>query len=480
MRQALSVASECAPLVKTGGLADVVGALPAALAPEGWTLRTLLPGYPAVMAALGEAVQVWHTPDLFGGPGRVLAATAAGLDLLVLDAPHLFARDGSIYLGPDGRDWPDNPERFAALCWAAASIATHGADGWRPEVVHMHDWQAGLVPVYLAETGGRAGTLLTVHNIAFHGLAPSWRLAGLHLPAHRFNPDGFEFYGQISALKAGLVMSTKISTVSPTYAEELMTPEFGMAMDGIIRARRADLAGILNGIDDVAWDPATDPAIIPFTAASGKAASGKARNRAALRAEFGLPEADGPLAIVVSRLTGQKGLDLLLHAAGALTTRGGQIALLGSGEQYLETAWRQAAERDPAIAVRIGYDEALSHRMFAGADAVLVPSRFEPCGLTQLYGLRYGAIPVVALTGGLADSVVPANDAGLRAGVANGIQFHPVTTEALRGALARLADLFADRKAWAQMQKNAMRHPVGWAASAPRYAALYGAVAASS
>lgn len=472
-RAVLSVASECAPLVKTGGLADVVGALPAALAAEGVAVRTLIPGYPAVLSAVTVTGTVMEDRDLFGGPARVLAATAAGLDLLVVEAPHLFNRKGAIYLGPDGRDWPDNPERFAALSWIAARIGAEGADGWRPEVIHCHDWQAGFVPEYLALMGaaGRVGTVLTIHNIAFQGPAPSDRLDRLRLPRHRFTKEGFEFWGRISALKAGLIGADRLTTVSPSYAAELMTPEFGMGMDGVIRDRRAALSGILNGIDEAVWNPATDPAITPYTGPAGKAA-----NTAALRAELGLPAAAGPLCVVVSRLTEQKGLDLLIRALPALTGRGGQLALLGSGEPWLEDAFR-AASADANIAVRIGYDEGLSHRMIAGGDAILVPSRFEPCGLTQLYGLRYGTIPVVALTGGLADTVINASPAALAMGVASGIQFHPVTADALAGALDRLCDLFADRDTWGRMQVNAMAQPVGWGPSARAYAALYEQVA---
>lgn len=470
MRQALSVASECVPLVKTGGLADVVGALPSVMAGQGWRLRTLLPGYPAVMAALDSPRELRRETDLMGGPARLLAAEIGDLELLVLDAPHLYERSGSIYLGPDGNDWPDNPERFAVLSWMAAAIAADGAAGWRPEVLHLHDWQAGLVPVYLREMGaaGSVGSLLTVHNIAFHGLAPGARLSALRLPQWGFHPDGFEFYGHINALKAGLVYSDKLSTVSPTYARELMLPEFGMGLDGVLRARRADLVGILNGIDEEVWDPRSDPEIEPY-----KSPKKKAANRAALREEFGLADSDGPLAVVISRLTGQKGLDLLLEALPSFIARGGQVALLGSGEPHLEAAWRQASEELPQVSVRIGYNEALSHRMMAGADAVIVPSRFEPCGLTQLYGLRYGTIPVVSMTGGLADSVIRANDAGLAAGVATGFQFFPVTAEALADALHRLCLLFADKPAWEKMQRRAMSHPVGWSTSARHYAAIY-------
>jgi len=469
MTRVLSVASECAPLVKTGGLADVVGALPAALAPEGVEMRVLLPGYPAVLDALAREGTVLEEWDLFGGPGKLVAATAAGLDLLVIEAPHLYDRTGSIYLGADGHDWPDNPERFAGLCWMAARVAAEGVGGWRPDVIHCHDWQAGLVPEYLRTLGARdrTGSVLTVHNIAFHGLAPPSRITSLKLDPARFTSEGYEFWGRISALKAGLMGADRLSTVSPTYADELLRPEFGMGLDGVMRARRDDLTGILNGIDEAVWNPATDTTITPYSEPEGKAA-----NKAALRQEFGLPEAQGPLCVVVSRLTSQKGLDLLIEALPALLSSGGQLALLGSGEGWMEDAFRAAAANGH-VGLRIGYDEALSHRMMAGGDAILVPSRFEPCGLTQMYGLRYGTIPVVALTGGLADTVINASPAALAAGVATGIQFHPLSADTLRGALVHLCRLHADREVWTRMQANAMAQPVGWQSSAKAYARLF-------
>jgi starch synthase len=466
----LSVASECAPLVKTGGLADVVGALPAALAVEGVEMRTLLPGFPAVMAAINPTATLYEDPNLFGGPARILAATAAGLDLIVIDAPHLYARPGNIYLGPDGKDWPDNPERFAALSWVAARIGAEGAGDWLPHVIHAHDWQAGFVPEYLHHMGNphRVRTILTIHNIAFHGLVAPNRMAALRLSPNRYTREGFEFWGRVSALKAGLVGSDRLTTVSPTYAAELMRDEFGMGLDGVMRERRGVLSGILNGIDESAWNPATDTSIVaPYSTPDGKAA-----NKQALRTEMGLPASTGPLCVVVSRLTEQKGLDLLLESLPTLLGRGGQLALLGSGEKWMEDAFRNAA-RDDNVAVRIGYDEGLSHRLIAGGDAILVPSRFEPCGLTQMYGLRYGTIPLVALTGGLADTVINASPAALSTGVATGVQFNPVTADALRGALSHLCDLFADTRTWAQMQLNAMKQPVGWNTSARAYAGLY-------
>jgi starch synthase len=464
MTRVLSVASECAPLVKTGGLADVAGALPAALAGHGVEMRTLLPGYPAVKAALEEPIAlIRNETDLFGGPARIFHGIADGLEVYVVDAPHLFDREGAIYLGPDGKDWPDNPQRYAALSWVAASLAADGAAGWEPQILHLHDWQASLAPIYLEAMGaaGRVATLVTIHNIAFQGLAVASLMETLRLPARGFTANGFEYYGKISALKAGLVFADKLSTVSPTYAIELMTPEFGMGLDGVLRSRRADMTGILNGIDLEAWTP-------PF-----KSLRSKSSHTKALREEFELPDAGGPLCVVVSRLTGQKGLDILLDALPRLLAEGGQLALLGSGDAALEKSWLEAAAKWQGVAVRIGYDEALSHRLIAGGDAILVPSRFEPCGLTQLYGLRHATLPVVSLTGGLADTVIPANAAGLWAGVATGLQVHPVNADAWEHALGQLCAIYRQPDIWSRMQRNAMRHPVGWNISAAAYAALF-------
>ncbi|KMK67436.1 glycogen synthase GlgA [Puniceibacterium sp. IMCC21224] len=464
MTRVLSVASECVPLVKTGGLADVAGALPAALTGAGVEMRTLIPGYPAVMAALGpEAPVAFDLGDMYGAPVRVRRGALGDTVLYALEAPHLYDRPGSIYLGPDGKDWPDNPERFAALSFAAARIATDGIEGWNPEVLHLHDWQAGLTPVYLQQMGAadRVATLLTVHNIAFQGLAPAIRAVPLGLPLHGFHPQGFEYYNKISALKAGLVYSDAINTVSPTYAAELMTPEFGMGLDGVMRDRRAVVSGILNGIDLDAWTP-------PY-----KTPAGKAKQTAALRKVMRLPPSDGPLCVVISRLTEQKGLDLLLEVLPDLLATGAQLALLGSGNADLETAFRNAAERNTGVSVRIGYDEELAHQLIAGGDVILVPSRFEPCGLTQLYGLRYGTLPLVSLTGGLADTVIPASAAGIAAKVATGLQFFPVDAQSLRGTVVRMGALWHNREVWQTMMRNAMAHPVGWDQSARDYAALY-------
>ncbi|WP_300034963.1 glycogen synthase GlgA [uncultured Roseobacter sp.] len=473
----LFVASECAPFVKTGGLADVIGAVPKALAQSGIQARVMLPAYPALKALVAGAAEVWHAEKLMGGPARLLACTSEGIDLLLLDAPHLYDREGSIYLGPDGKDWTDNAERFAALSCVAAAVGIGALKKWKPDLVHMHDWQAGLVPAYMRQKSGTPPpTVMTIHNIAFQGLFPPAMMKKLGLEKRHYSRDGAEFWGHLGFLKAGLAMADRITTVSPTYARELMLPEFGMGLEGLMRYRRDDLLGILNGIDTDVWDPATDPHIAkPFSA---RAMGGKKASKKALLKRFGLSPGKGPLFCVISRLTTQKGLDLLLEAVPYLVARGARLALLGSGDKELETGFVAAAHAHPGtVGVVTGYDEPLSHLMQAGSDAILIPSRFEPCGLTQLYGLRYGTLPVVARTGGLADTVIDANEAALTAGVATGVQFAPVTTAALEDAIARTCDLFAQPKVWTGMMRRAMKHPVGWDSAAQEYMALYRSLA---
>ena len=470
----LSVASECVPFVKTGGLADVVGALPGALAPLGVEMRVLIPGYPAMMAALPEDAEAHAFPRLPGGRARLLSGNTAGIEVMVLDAPRLFDRPGNPYLGPDGRDWSDNHLRYGALCRVAARIAGEGIGGWQPEVVHLHDWQAGPSAAYLKLDGRPAPpSLITIHNIAFQGLFPPEARIPLGLPQSEFHPEGLEYFGQLGFLKAGLVYADRISTVSPTYARELMRPEFGMGLQGVLAARRSQVQGILNGIDLAVWNPEDDPYIAAVFSAGTPGR--KVANRVALARRFTLDAGGtGPLFCVVSRLTPQKGMDLLLEVLPRLLARGASLALLGAGDPGLEDAFRKAANDHPGrIGVVIGWDEALSHLMQAGSDAILVPSRFEPCGLTQLYGLRYGALPVVARTGGLADTVIDANEAALQAGVATGFQFSPGSGAPLADAIDRACDAFADRKLWSTMVRRAMRHPVGWEASAEAYARTY-------
>ena len=475
----LSVASEIYPLVKTGGLADVAGALPIALAAEGIEVRSLLPGYPRVLVALPEAEAVLDLGWMFGGGARLLSARAHGLDLLVLDAPHLFGREGNPYAGPDG-DWRDNPQRFAALAQAAARIGFGALPGYRPEVVHAHDWQAGLVPAYLHYWSGgqrRPGTVFTVHNLAFQGQCDVSLLEELGLPPEALSIHGVEYYRSIGFLKAGLKLADRITTVSPSYAAEIRTEAGGMGLSGLLRDRAGAMAGILNGIDTGVWNPAADPAIAaPFAAATLDA---RAANRAALRAAMGLwDDARAPVLGIVSRLSWQKGMDAVLAALPALLGQGMRLAVLGAGDRDLEAGFRAAAEAHPGqVGLYLGYDEALAHRIQAGCDALLVPSRFEPCGLTQLCALRYGALPVVARSGGLADTVVDANEMALAEGWGTGFVFNEASAEALEGALGRVATLWQDQAAWQRLQRNAMGTDVSWARPARHYAALYRAVA---
>lgn len=478
-RRVLSVASECAPLLKTGGLADVVGALPAALEPYGWSTRILMPAYPGILDAVGNTRRIWRDDDLFGGPACVRYAKYKGLVLLLLDAPHLFDRHGGPY-NVDGHDHHDNHVRFAALSWVGARIAIDGtSDRWRPEVVHAHDWQAGLVPSYLKYAESEIPTVLTIHNIAFQGVFGPDQLDRLKLPTWDFHPDGLEYHGLVSTLKAGLVHASRVTTVSPTYAEELCDGAFGFGMEGVVQARtdRGEMSGILNGIDTDAWDPATDPHITAYSAA---APENKEENRRALLEEFGLDDPDGPLAVVVTRLSHQKGIDMLIDALPGFLDNGGAVAILGSGDPELEYRLGDLAWRYPGkVGLYIGYDEAKSHRMYAGGDIVVVPSRFEPCGLTQLYGLRYGAIPVVACTGGLRDTVTDANPENLHNGTATGFTFGDwhqggqIDAGALSFALGRALDLYRDREAWTKLRAQAMHTPVDWGVSASRYGTLF-------
>ncbi|WP_206513258.1 glycogen synthase GlgA [Pelagibacterium montanilacus] len=469
----LSIASEVYPLVKTGGLADVAGALPGALRHHEVSMRTLVPGYPQVMASFRRGREIAHFHDLFGGPARLLAARTSGLDLIVIDAPHLYDRGGGIYVDDFGQDWLDNWARFAALSSVGAELARGLVEGYRPSIIHAHDWQAALAAAYVRFSGDtETRVVVTIHNLAFQGRFGSDIFAHLRLPAEAFTVDGVEYYGGVGFLKAGLRLADAITTVSPTYAREIRSPGAGMGLEGLLVERGADLHGILNGIDVEAWNPQSDPALAAgFAAANVKK---RALNTRALADRFGLDDGPGPLFGLVSRLTWQKGIDLVAENIDWLVSLGGRLAVLGSGEPHLEAAIAQASVRHPGrVGFISGYDEVLSHLVQGGADVMLVPSRFEPCGLTQLYGLRYGAVPLVSRVGGLADTVIDANAAALDAGVATGLQFAPVESVALGEALQRATVLFAQPEVWARMQRRGMKTDVSWQKSAGQYAALY-------
>ena len=470
----LSVVSELYPLIKTGGLADVAGALPGALAPLGFQVRTLIPGYPEVMRRVEGAAVVRRLPDWFAGPGRLLRASAAGVELFVLDLPHLYDRPGGPYAGLDGRPHSDNARRFAALSRMGAAIARGFAPRYRPDLVHAHDWQAGLVAAYLHyEEGPRPPVVHTIHNLAFQGQYDRALLPALGLPPRAFTPDGVEYYGDIGFLKAGVRLADWITTVSPTYAAEICTPEGGMGMDGLLRGRSDRLTGIINGIDTEVWDPARDPLIAQAYGPENPEV--RAANKAALQARFGLaPDPAAPLFGVVSRLDWQKGLDLLLQAAPTVLEQGGQLALLGSGDPVLQSGFVRAMAAYPGrIACSIGYDEALAHQVQAGADVMVVPSRFEPCGLTQLCALRYGAVPLVSRVGGLTDTVIGATPMALASEVATGLQFSPVQAPMLERAIRHAVRLYRDQPTWRRIQRNGMTADVSWNRPARRYATLF-------
>ena len=472
----LSVASEAVPLVKTGGLADVAGALPAALAPHGIALTTLLPGYPAVMAVVGEPRPVHRWDDLLGEPARLLRATVGGNAVLVVDAPGHFARPGNPYADAAGADWDDNWRRFAAFGRAAADIAGGAVKGLAFDLLHAHDWQAAMAIAYLRLAPFRAAprvpAVMTIHNMAFQGWFDAAIFGRLGLPAAAWSIDGVESYGGVGFLKAGLQLADAITTVSPTYAREIVRPAFGMGLEGLIAARGDRVHGIVNGIDRAEWNPETDTALNVRYGAGDL--GGRAANREALERHFGLESGDGPLFIMISRLTWQKGADLVPEILDHLIGNGGRLAVLGSGDAAIEAALRAGAARHKGkVGVQLGYDEALSHRMQGGGDAILVPSRFEPCGLTQLYGLAYGCVPVVNRTGGLADTVIDANPAALAAGVATGVQFDGADHHGLATAISRTAALFRAPDTWRAIQRNGMAADFSWGRSGAAYAALY-------
>jgi starch synthase len=467
----LSVASEIYPLIKTGGLADVAGALPVALKDYDVDTRTLVPGYPAVMESVQRTEQLLEWP-FFGGAARLLSGCSGPLDLFVLDAPHLFARPGNPYLTPEGTDWPDNARRFAALARMAWNIGIGAVPSFVPDVIHSHDWQAALTPAYLHYSGQPwPRTVLTVHNLAYQGRFPPQILEEIDLPPQSFAMDGVEFYGSVGFLKAGLQFADRITTVSPTYAKEIQTEDGGMGLGGLLHSRSARLHGILNGIDTTVWNPETDPAI-PYRFNSAKL-DDRSLNKTALQHRFGLELSSPALLLgVVSRLSWQKGLDLLAECIPSLLEEGMQLVLLGTGDTELQAQFHAAAHSHPKqVSVLIGYDEDLAHLIQAGSDAIVVPSRFEPCGLTQLCALRYGAVPIVSSVGGLEDTVVDVADEALRP--ATGFKFSSVVHKPLADTLLRANAFFRDRSKWRPLQQNGMSTDVSWRRSAKQYAQLY-------
>ena len=472
----LFATSEAAPLIKTGGLGDVSGALPAALRAIGVDVRILLPGYKQVIAQLGQHETVATFDSLAGfPPARLLSGTMAhGVPLLVLDCPVLYRRDGGPYQNAGGHDWADNALRFGLLSRVAALLGCNESPlGWRPDLVHCNDWQTGLAPAWLHFAQGAAPSILAIHNLLFQGNFPPETVSELHLPPSCFGIDGVEYYGKLSFLKAGLFYADHITTVSPNYASEIQQEPLGFGMQGLLATRRNELTGILNGIDTDEWNPATDPYLAKNYSRARMA--GKAVNKEALQSRMGLNlEPDMPLLGVVSRLTHQKGLDLLLEIAPLLVELPAQLVMLGSGEAQMQKAARDLSRRYPGrIGAHIGFSEDLSHQIEAGADLFVMPSRFEPCGLNQLYSQRYGTPPIVHATGGLADSVVGCTPESLRDGTASGFAFHGMTAANLYAAIQRAIGLYHDQAKWKALRRNCMAKDFSWQRSAEAYRAVY-------
>ena len=460
----LFVTPECAPLTKTGGLGDVSAALPAALRALGHDVRVLLPGYAAVLDGLPAAKEQAEL-ELLDQRCRVLEAG----DLLVVDCPELYRRDGGPYQDAAGADWRDNARRFGLLSRVAALLSGAASPlEWRPQVLHANDWPCGLAPVYLSFEKNRAAALMTVHNLAFQGIFDASWMRPLALPSAAFSIEGVEFYGKLSFLKGGLAYAEAINTVSPTYAREIQGEELGCGLDGLLRARRSALSGIVNGIDAEAWDPQRDPQIAQTY---GRwTLERKSANKEALQRRLGLAvDAQRPLLGTVCRFTEQKGVDLIAEAAEALLALPAQLALLGTGERRYEEALRALAGRHAgAAAVVVGFDERLAHLIEAGADAFLMPSRFEPCGLNQMYSQRYGTPPIARATGGLVDTVSDGE---------TGFLFERPAAGELLAAARRAIDAWRDARRWREIQRRAMERDFSWAAPARQYAALYSRLA---
>ncbi|KAF0192972.1 MAG: starch synthase [Gammaproteobacteria bacterium] len=476
MKKILFAASEVYPLMKTGGLGDVAGTLPIALRNMRHDVRVVMPAYRDALKNAGQPKLVATGLPGVITPTRIWETKLPGstVKTWLVDSPEHFDRSGHPYCGPDGNDWPDNADRYAAFCHAVTAIALDRAGlDWRPDIVHCNDWQTGLVPALLATETARPATVFTIHNLAYQGLFSWPTFQRLNLPASLWSFDAMEFFGRLSFIKGGLVFADMLSTVSPSYAAEICTPQYGYGLEGLLAARKNELTGILNGADYSAWDPAND-ALIKQRYDVGTLHK-KAINKDELRRKFGLPAAaDTPLIGFVGRLVEQKGIDLLLAAMPQLLAMDIQIVILGSGEARFEKALSLIARQQPdRLGVRIGYNEQLAHDIEAGADMFCMPSRFEPCGLNQLYSLRYGTVPVVHRTGGLADTVTDATDDGITSGAATGFVFATPDAPALLDAIRRAILQYRQPHSWQKLVRNGMHKDFGWKRSAIQYLALY-------
>ncbi|HPX88517.1 MAG TPA: glycogen synthase GlgA [Methylophilaceae bacterium] len=475
----LFVTSEVFPLIKTGGLADVSGSLPAALQKLGVDVRILIPGYTAVLNKLTnlqeiaslEKLPVIHNATLMMG---TIADTQ--VRVMVIKSASLYEREGGPYSDVNGQEWLDNPLRFGILSKVAAILSgpLSPISDWQPDIVHCNDWQTGLTPACMKLINTQAKSVISLHNMAFQGCYPPNWITSLELPSTNFTVEGFEYHGQLSFLKAGIFYADAITTVSPSYAKEIQTPEFGFGLEGLLNKRSNELKGILNGIDTDEWNPETDPHLVKTYSAATLA--DKKEVKIALQQRLGLQiDENAPLLGVVSRLTHQKGLDMLVPIMQQLVEAGCQLALLGSGESTLEIAFRLLANNNPnKVSVTVGYNEPLSHQIMAGCDMFIMPSRFEPCGLNQFYGLAYGTPPIVNATGGLADSVIDTNIISFKNKTANGFVMSEASPASLLHCINQALNVFNnDAKAWQQIQKNGMSQNLSWDKSALEYLAVY-------
>lgn len=473
MVKVLHAASECFGLAKTGGLADVVAALPAALQSLGAETRICLPAYRGVRERLAD-VKLLGRLSILEQEFEVLEGRLPDKDLSfwLLAHPALYERAGDPYHDASGAPFEDNFWRFGVFGAAVAQLA-RGVNGWRPDVVHLHDWQAGLAAPWLATRPARPRIVFTIHNLAYQGDFRRAHFDALRLPAAWWSIAGLEFHGGFSFMKAGLVHSDAITTVSPSYAREIRTPAFGYGLDGVLNARAPVLHGIVNGIDQDLWNP-SDDRHLHRRYATRDAASGKRANKAVLQAELGLARSQNALLVFIGRFAHQKGADLILAARAALEALPIQIAILGAGDHELESRFLSWSLDEPGrVALRVGYDEPLAHRLTASADLQLMPSRFEPCGLNQMYAQRYGSLPVVRRTGGLADTVVDASPEALRDGSATGVHFENADAGGIAWGVGRALELLADAGRRDRLRRTGMTRDFSWSGSARRYLQLY-------
>jgi len=477
----LFASSEAHPLVKTGGLGDVSGSLPDALKRLGADVRVILPGYPQAIERAGAVTAIAElSVGRAGAAVRILEGRLPGssVPVYLVDAPAYFHRAGHPYIGPDGRDWQDNHLRFGVFNETVAALAVdHTHIGWKPTIVHCNDWQSGLVPALLRAELDRPATIFTIHNLAYQGLFDRAALDEIGLDPALWSMNGLEFYGKLSFMKGGLAFADRLTTVSPTYAHEIRTQQLGAGLEGLLSERADRLTGILNGIDYRFWDPATDPYLPAHYDRDDL--TGKAANKEALQSRFALPlDPAAPLLGHIGRMVEQKGTDLLLDALPRLLRRGDvQAVILGSGDLALEDAAQRLAAAWPGrVGAYVGYDERLAHLIEAGSDMFVMPSRFEPCGLNQMYSLRYGTPPIARRTGGLADTVVDASSSALGAGTANGFVFAQASPEALLEACHRALGLFSNRQAWRSLVRQGMSQDFSWMRSAREYLELYRAI----